>query len=87
MASVVAGMSMSEVRKCLQSIRVAWTRHTPWDPFCPSSMLHDTSPTGEEDENSANGQNLSMTHFAWLFVTGHHTKRKRKAGGGGASVA
>ena len=67
MTSVINDLSMSEVRRCLQEIRKSWDNQTPWVPFCPSTLLH-----------SAGEPQISMTKFAWLFVSGHHVQRKRQ---------
>ena len=63
MASVVQGMTMSEVRSCLFKIRSSWDAQTPWEPFNPSKRVSDGP--------------MTMTGFTWLFVLGHHTNRKR----------
>lgn len=77
MSSVVKGLSMSEVRKCLQKIRVEWDRQTPWAPFDPSSTVTAVDP---------DKRTMSMSEFAWLFVIGHHTNRKRQKRSGELSV-
>lgn len=66
MTSVVKGLSMSEVRRCLQEIRRSWDDHSPWMPFNPSNTLE-----------ACTTQNMSMTQFTWMFVSGHHAQRKR----------
>ena len=63
MSSVIDGLSMSDVRQSLHKIRYSWSNQTPWSPF-------DSSKTIGFDQ-------MSMSQFAWLFVTGHHSARKR----------
>ena len=76
MASVVPNLSMSEVRRCLQEIRRCWDRHTPWSPFNPSQHL---SISTEQTP-------LSFTKFTWMFVSGHHTHRKRQRADRGSAA-
>lgn len=65
MHSVIPDLSMSEVRRTLSVIRASWDAHSPWAPFDPYQALPDD--TG-----------MTFSHFAWLFVSGHHSKRQRK---------
>lgn len=69
MSSVIDGLTMSEVRRCLQKIRSAWDEQTPWGPFNSSAVIIEPERTG--------GKVMTMSKFAWLFVIGHHTNRKR----------
>lgn len=67
MASIVPGLTMSEVRRCLQEIRRSWSKQSPWVPFNPSAQV-----------TVVEGFSMSLTKFAWLFVSGHHVQRKRQ---------
>lgn len=69
MPSVIEGMTMSEVRQCLQQIRRSWNEQTPWVPFNPSAKFKFVKT---QDET------LTMSKFAWMFVIGHHINRKRQ---------
>jgi hypothetical protein len=64
MASIVPGMTMSQVRRCLQQVRTSWGDATPWEPF----------DGGAESEVNPE---ISIGRFALHFVAGHHTHRRR----------
>jgi hypothetical protein len=57
-------LGVSEVRRGLHTLRVAWQVNSPTWPICPS-------------EEAVPG--ISMSEFAYRFVLDHHTRRPRAA--------
>lgn len=61
--SAINGMSVSEVRKCLDTMRKQWRDKSNTSPF----FICDKFSNG-----------TSMDDFAFKFVMGHHFKRHNK---------
>jgi hypothetical protein len=61
--SAIDGMSVSEVRKCLDQMRKQWREKDETAPFYMCETFHD---------------NITMDKFAFQFVMGHHFKRHHK---------
>jgi hypothetical protein len=61
--SAIEGMSVSEVRKCLDLMRKQWREKDETTPFYICETFND---------------NITMDKFAFQFVMGHHFKRHNK---------
>ena len=61
--SAIEGMSVTEVRKCLDLMRKQWREKDETTPFYICETFND---------------NITMDKFAFQFVLGHHFKRHNK---------